>query len=508
MTFKQSACAVGVVCLSLGLIAAGCAVKDEEESASDAAQAPPGAAASSEPSSATHRSFVPGQVIVKFRDEVPETRRMGSYNLGVARARYLRDLSEGATLWTVDGADSEEDTLAAVEALRALPEVEYAHENGLMSLFSVPTDPDYPLQWNYPAINLPAAWNVVTGNVTIAVIDTGELAHPDLSSKWTTTGHNFGDNLSPTDPTDTYSWHHGLHVAGILAASTNNGIGGAGICWGCSLMPIKIEQDVYGDINMADVGQAITWATQNGARVINMSFGTINGTSPCSKFSYIQQAVTSANNAGVVVVAAAGNNAASTANVTPASCTGVIAVAASDRNNALAAYSNNGSRVDITAPGGGSAIIDGELEPEAGNGLGCPADGTLYSGTTGVVSSWAVYQTGTQLTSSDYCYRYLSGTSMASPHVAGVAALLKSQFPSMAPSLVAQRIHDTAQPIPGCGANCGGGLVNAGAAVYAANDSPCKEDGDMCMATSNECHLKGGIVMNLPCRNGQVCCGL
>lgn len=352
-------------------------------------------------------------------------------------------------------AEAEASTLAAIAELRKNPDIEYAHEDLYLEYFATPNDPLYAQQWHYPAINLPQAWDTVTGAVTIAVLDTGRLDHPDLNGRWTT-GYDFGEG--DADPTDNGTWHHGLHVAGLLASNTNNSLGGAGICWGCQLMPVRVSNSA-GSIAMSSVGSAIQWAADNGARVINMSFGTVSGAEPCSNYGYIQSAVSYAVQRGVVVVAAAGNNTADTANVTPASCTGVIAVAASTRAGQLASFSNRGARVDVTAPGGGPEFY--------GDGIGCPADGTPYSGTDGAVAPWAIVKSGTALLPGDYCYRYLSGTSMASPHVAGLAALLLTQRPTMSPTQIAQRIKQTARPIAGC-TGCGAGLIDAAAALYPA----------------------------------------
>lgn len=407
------------------------------------------------------RRFVPGRVIVKFRDSAKESLRTSPPTVPGFRAQDLQPLSGGARLWSLEPeqrrqgasvAEEEADLLTALEALRADPRVEYAHEDLYMEYFAVPGDPLYSQQWHYPAIHLPQAWNSVTGAVKVAVLDTGRLAHPDLNGRWTT-GYDFGDN--DADPTDDDTYHHGLHVAGIIAANANNGIGGAGICWGCQLMPVKVSNN--NAPVLSNVGNALRWAADNGARVINMSFGTTSGTAPCSGYAYMQNAVDHAVQKNVVVVAAAGNDTANTANVTPASCNGVIAVAASGRDGQLAAYSNRGERVDVTAPGGGPTFY--------GDGIACPTDGTPYSGTDGAVSTWAAYKAGTTLQPGDYCYRYLSGTSMAAPHVAGLAALILTQRPSMTPAQVAARIKSTATPLLSC-KTCGTGLINAAAAIY------------------------------------------
>lgn len=491
MTNTRPWLAALAVPLAVGL--AGCAAAESEDSPAETSAALAAPAAT--------------RLIVKLREGAPASTRTAARQLGGLRTRHLGELGHGAMLWAVEPLDgsaaSEAHAQAALASLRALPEVEYAHLDVPMRLFAAANDPYYPLQWHYTAINLPAAWNVVAGNVPIAVIDTGEAAHPDLAGKWLP-GYDFGSAAPNADPTDDWSWHHGLHVAGILAAATNNGIGGAGICQGCSLLPVKIN-DQNGNFYMSNVGQAIGWAVQHGARVINMSFGTVDGHSPCSGLQYMQSAVDDAVAHGVVLVAAAGNSSADVANVSPASCRGVIAVAASDPNNRLAAYSNYGARIDLTAPGGG-----GSGNGMYGNGIGCAADGSIYSGTVGAVSSWAIEKPGRALSAGDYCYRYLSGTSMASPHVAGVAALVLSQFPTLSPSALLARLKAMAHPVAGCGANCGAGLIDAGASVYQPKDNPCKADGDQCLSgTAATCRTRGGVPVALPCASAsQVCCAL
>ncbi|WP_426750307.1 S8 family serine peptidase [Myxococcus sp. Y35] len=423
------------------------------------------------------RRFVPFQAIVKLKDSSQSLAAGTIPSVRGFKSQRVQALSSGADVVSLEPeqakaaasiAEEEALTLEAIAELRKSPDVEYAHENLYMAFFATPTDPMYSHQWNYPSINLPTAWNTVTGNVKIAVLDSGRLDHPDLSGVWTT-GYDFGQGDS--NPYDTGAWHHGLHVAGILAARTNNGIGGAGVCWGCQLMPVKVS-DASDDITMSAVDEAIRYAADNGARVINMSFGTAfdplfpSWTYPCSSYPDIQSAVNYAIGKGVVVVAAAGNDGAvgfQAAHVTPASCTGVIAVGASTQTGARASWSTGGSRVDVIAPGGTAS------SSLYGQGFGCPEDPNPddpYSGTDQVFSTWAISKPGGSLLPGDYCYRYLSGTSMAAPHVAGLAALILSQKPSLTPAQVTARIKSTATAVAGCGSNCGTGRINAAAAVY------------------------------------------
>lgn len=407
--------------------------------------------------------FVPGRIIVKFRDVGSQRQRASEILAGNHVAHVVQDLADDALLLELDAEPTdqrsiltlEERTLEAIDTLRGRDDVEYVHEDTLMQFVATPTDPLYPQQWSYPAIGLPQAWNVVTGNKVIAVLDTGKLPHPDFTSRWLT-GYDFYEN--DADATDTGTWHHGLHVAGILAARTNNGIGGAGVCWGCPLLPVRVGGSQ--GVSISSVINAIPWAVQQGAKVINMSFA---GGAACAQYPSLQNVINQATQSGAVLVAAAGNTASDVASVIPASCTNVIAVAASDQGGNLASYSNRGSRIDITAPGGG--------EPMYGQGIACPADPLYqgsYTGTAGVVASWAISKPGSQLLSSDYCHRYLSGTSMAAPHVAGVAALMLTRNPQLTPAQV-KDIIKKAQPTPiSCNNQCGAGRINAYAAVQAA----------------------------------------
>ncbi|MFY2561265.1 S8 family serine peptidase [Corallococcus terminator] len=376
----------------------------------------------------------------------------------------------GAEIWTLvmeAGQKSpslparEQATMAAVEALRQRPDVEYAHVDLYLDYFSTPVDEYYGLQWHYPAIQLPLAWQTVTGNVSIAVLDTGRVEHPDMAGRWGP-GYDFGYaevGVSDPDPTTDGAYHHGLLVAGILGAKWDT-VGIAGICRDCPILPVKVSSTTNRPL-LSNVAQAIDWSVNQGARVINMSFGTLKPhEEPCSLYPLIQAAITRAINSGVVVVTAAGNDNRDPSVVTPASCEGVITVAATQRNGQLAPYSNRGDLVTLSAPGGGPEFF--------GNGLGChdPNGLTPYNGTGGAVSTWAISKPGTQLSGSDYCYRYLSGTSLAAPHVSGVAALILSQRPQWSVAQVTQRLLQSVSPIPGCPeSQCGAGLLDASKAI-------------------------------------------
>lgn len=423
--------------------------------------------------------FVPGRVIVKFRPSAEGKTSTVSAPMTLNGLTFHQAdvLPVGAEIWTLSSTEalanksvSEQEslTLAAVEALRLRADVEYAHVDLYLHYFSAPTDPYYARQWHYPAIHLPEAWQTVTGNVKIAVLDSGKLAHPDLADRWGV-GHDFGYEVagaSDPDPTSDGRWHHGLHVAGILGAKWDN-YGVAGVCKDCTLLPVKISSTTDAPI-LSNVGRAIAWSVQNGAKVINMSFGTLAPhEESCVDYPSIQQAVTDAINAGVVVVAAAGNDSRDPGVVVPASCTGVIAVAATMPNGQLAPYSNRGPSVTITAPGGGPDVF--------GDGLGCNDITPMapYDGTGGSVSAWAVSKPGPSVSGQDFCHRYLSGTSLAAPHVAGVAALLMTQRPHWSSARVTQRLLQAVNPVPGCvPGTCGAGMLDASKAVITALQLP------------------------------------
>ena len=235
-----------------------------------------------------------------------------------------------------------------------------------------PNDPYLSQQWGMATVQAPRAWAVTTGSSTvpIAILDTGiNQNHPDLSSKIGSQA-NFTDSVTLDD-----IYGHGTHVAGIAAAITNNGIGVAGLGYNSSIMNGKVLDDT-GSGYYSWIANGITWATDNGAKVINMSLG---GTAADSTLA---SAVDYAWSKGVVVVAAAGNNGNSLP-FYPAAYDNCIAVGATDRKDAKASFSNYGSWVDVAAPG---------------------------------VDIYSTYNTGG--------YISMSGTSMASPHVAGLAALV------------------------------------------------------------------------------------
>jgi len=292
--------------------------------------------------------------------------------------------------------------------------------------FEVPNDPDYSKQWNLRSINVEAAWDNSKGAGTVvAVIDTGITQVPDLADTPMVKGYDFvNDRETATD-----DYGHGTHVAGTIAQSTNNEYGVAGIAYQASLMPIKVlDQDGGGTI--ADIAEAIRFAADQQADVINLSLGGIG------ESQVMQEAIAYAHSKGVVLVAAAGNANQNSA-AYPARYPQVIGVAALDAAGQKAPYSNFGAGVDISAPGGATregeagGILQNTIDPETGAPI------------------FAAYQ----------------GTSMATPHVAGVAALIKSVGVED-PEQVTAMLLESARPVKDDGLNhFGAGHLDAAAAV-------------------------------------------
>lgn len=453
------------------------------------AAAPPGDPRSAE-SDHLRQEFIPHEILVELRPgsrpaqlsaQIPGLEiRSTTSQFGVARL-----VPPGAMLYRREEARAA--TLRLLERVLQRPEVRHAQLNHLFQLAAppawVPNDPLFAQQWHYLPIFMAEAWALTGGggNVKIAILDTGRSEdgpHPDLDGRWSLLEYNANDPSSP--PIDRRTWRHGTHVAGIAGAATNNATGGAGVCFNCTLMNVKVTAANSGDIATDKMLDGLRWAVANGARVINMSFAypaACTDTGMAVVRSQIDKAVAQ----GVVVVASAGNHAGSVDNATPASCPGVISVAASDQGHQLASYSNGGTNVAITAPGGGGVIAylpNGGVDPNSsvyGNRVGtplCPADvpnNHFNPYTFGVVSTWTTRRTlGTGSYQNTHCYRYLSGTSMSAPHVSGAVGLMLSANPFLSPAQVRSILRSTATPMPGCGGRCGPGLLNVHLAIVEA----------------------------------------
>lgn len=443
----------------------------------------------------------PQQLIVKFKDAPPGlavAQRHARADRALAavadrlavQLEYRRPLAIGADVVRVGAgrAMSEEELEQLAAEVAAQPDVEYAEVDRLLKPLATPNDSMYNQQWHYfestGGIRLPTAWDTTNGSgVRVAVIDTGYRPHADLAAN-IVGGYDFisdtfvandggGRDSDARDPGDwmnagqcgggyppsfaSSSWH-GTHVAGTVAAVTNNSTGVAGVAYGAKVVPIRVLGKCGG--LTSDIADAIVWAAGGSvsgvpsnpypARVINMSLG---GGGSCS--STMQSAINSARSNNAVVVVAAGNEATNAANSMPANCSGVIAVAATNRSGGRAYYSNYGNVVDLAAPGGDVRV----------------------SGSNGILST---LNTGTTTPGSD-TYAFYQGTSMAAPHVAGVAALVLSVNSALTPDGVESLLKSTARPFPASCSGCGVGIVDAAAAVAAAGGGggPGPGDGEL-----------------------------
>ncbi|WP_082971852.1 S8 family peptidase [Rheinheimera sp. SA_1] len=357
------------------------------------------------------------------------------------------------------------------------PKVAVVEEDRLLQIMAVPNDTQYNSQWHYyestGGLRAPAAWDNATGTgVVVAVLDTGYRPHTDLnanilpgydmiSDTFIGNDSNGRDN-NPQDPGDWVavgacgdgypeqaqdsSWH-GTHVAGTIAARTNNNLGVAGVAYNAKVVPVRVLGKCGG--YTSDIADGIIWASggtvsgvpanANPAKVINMSLG---GSGACD--STTQAAINSARSRGTVIVVASGNDNANANNFNPGNCAGVVNVAATNRSGGRAYYSNYGTSIDVAAPGGAM---------------------NSANDVNGVLST---YNTGTTTPGSD-SYGYSQGTSMAAPHVAGVAALILQKKPTATPDEVESILKTTTRTFPATCTNCGTGIVDAAAAVVKAS---------------------------------------
>ncbi|HEX3764742.1 MAG TPA: S8 family serine peptidase [Kofleriaceae bacterium] len=354
---------------------------------------------------------------------------------------------------------------AILRQLKARPEVEIAEPDFQMQLSpydflppavehapqpaekGFPNDPQYKFQWHLDQIGMPKAWPLADGNgVIVAVLDTGVAYEdyknfhllPDLKGVTFVDPYNFVANN--THANDDHG--HGSHVTGTIAQVTHNGIGVAGIARNVKIMPLKVLS-ASGSGSVAGIADAIRYAADHGAKVINMSLG---GAFPSA---VLKKAVAYAHGKGVTVVCAAGNESRARVGY-PAAYPGAIAVSATQFDEAITFYSNTGKDIDIAAPGGNTRIDQ--------NGDGMP-DGVLQN--TIVLGD---------PTKDDY-FGYM-GTSMASPHVAGVAALVVGEGVSD-PDQVEQVLKASARkPAAGYAVDrYGAGIVDAPAAVLKARST-------------------------------------
>lgn len=430
------------------------------------------------------RANAPGltdQIIIKYRDESMADKMVAASaesapSLGLAQAAaarhgvamaVARHTATRAVVTKLDRRLPVQDVARiAAEIAESDPSVLYAEPDRMMKPAAAPNDPMYASQWHYKSagggINAESAWGLSTGaGVVVAVLDTGYRRHVDLAANLLN-GYDFihdpwvardggGRDSGALDPGDwttanecddgeeaaDSSWH-GTHVAGTIAAVSNNGVGVAGVAYNAKILPVRVLGRCGG--YNSDIADAIIWASggsvagvpanANPARVINLSLG---GPGACD--STTQAAVNSARSRNSVVVVAAGNSADNAANYSPASCAGVITVGSVGRLGARAGYSNFGSKLAVAAPGG-------DMSTGAANGV----LSTLNAGAQGPGAD---------------AYAYYQGTSMAAPHVAGVVALMLSRNPALTPTQVQARLRANAKFFPSGESDLGAGIVDA-----------------------------------------------
>ncbi len=416
---------------------------------------------------------------------------------------HIRSMSGDAQLLRLPRLMTTAEAAVFARKLSANADVEYAVPDEMKWPLFSPNDPWFPIQWHYQAFsseiggaNLPAAWDITqgAGSIVVAVIDTGLVAHTEMSGR-TVAGYDFvsedapnsfltandgnGRDSDPSDPGDWItaeeeasglfpgsqiqdsSWH-GTHVAGTIGANSNNSSGVAGINWYSKVQPVRVigkgggyDSDIIDGMRWA-AGLSVVGAPVNAspAKALNLSLGGISG---CS--AAYQAAINEIIAAGAVVVVAAGNDNADAALDSPGNCLGVITVAATKRNGGRASYSNFGPTVEISAPGGDLTMTS------PGNFSAAP-DGVLSltnSGTQAPISSTVDF------------FKYLVGTSMATPHISGIVSLMFSVRPSLTPAQVLSKLQASARAFPtgtdsDCTTStCGAGIVNAADAVKGLN---------------------------------------
>jgi serine protease len=391
--------------------------------------------------------------------------------------KYVRSLAVGGRhVVRTDRHLSAKEVKEMLTNLAQDPNVASVEEDRILQIAAVPNDTQYNSQWHYyestGGLRAPAAWDNATGTgVVVAVLDTGYRPHTDLnanilpgydmiSDSFIGNDGNGRDN-NPQDPGDWVevgacgggqptqaqdsSWH-GTHVSGTIAARTNNNLGVAGIAYNAKVVPVRVLGKCGG--YTSDIADGIIWASggtvsgvpanPNPAKVINMSLG---GSGACDTTT--QAAINSARSRGTVIVVASGNDNANANNFNPGNCAGVVNVASTNRSGGRAYYSNYGTSIDVAAPGGAM---------------------NSANDSNGVLST---YNSGTTTPGSD-TYGYLQGTSMAAPHVAGVAALILEVKPTATPDEVESILKTTTRSFPATCSNCGTGIVDAAAAVLAA----------------------------------------
>jgi serine protease len=377
-------------------------------------------------------SLVPDEIIVKFDTSVTLSKKEKiRENYGLSKKAESRNA--GGFVVYKHG-----NPTAVLNRLKNEPGVIYAEQNGYAYGSMIPNDPMYVQHWHMTRIGMEQAWDISTGTgVIVAVCDSGvRQSLEDLADTNFIPGYDFIND--DNDPDDDHG--HGSHVCGTIAQSTNNGVGVAGVAYNATIMPVKVlNKNNFGSWDA--IANGIYYAADNGAEIINLSIG---GTSHSDT---LKNAVDYAWNQGALVVCAAGNGNNDYADY-PAIYPNAMAISATTIPDVKASYSSYGPDIELTAPGGDYGDEDGDGHDDM------VLQNTFWRKKTG--------------------YYYYSGTSMATPHVVGVAALMKSVNPSLTNVQLRNLLHTTAEDIgaPGWDEYFGYGMVDAYAAVLAAGGTP------------------------------------
>lgn len=351
-------------------------------------------------------SFIPGQYMVKFNSGTTNEQRNIITAHGMTNHIHIPHLD----VHVIRG------TQGQYNAIRVHPQVAWTEQDQLVHYDFVPNDPSYPSAWHLPKMNCPQAWDITRGSnsVTIAILDSGmDGTHPDLSASMVP-GYNFYDNNTNTADTD----GHGTAVAGVAAATGNNGIGSSGVSMAAKMMPLRIT-DTNGFATYSTMATAITYAADHGARVVNLSFGGKDSLTVSNAAQYL-------SSVGGIIAISSGNQAVfDTAPDNPYE----LVVGGTDQNDVILSYSALGNNQDLVAPG-----------------------------------------TSILTTASGGAYGFGSGTSFSAPCVAGVAALIMSIKPSLNAAQIRNYLTANADDLgaPGWDSTYGWGRVNAYRAVSAA----------------------------------------
>ncbi len=360
-----------------------------------------------------------GHILVKYRDGAqPRIKDRGKKIRQAYRANLRKMLRNGKiTVEELKDLRGRTEEMICRE-LVASGAVEFAEPDYLVAPELIPTDEKFASQWHHAKMNSPAAWDITTGDgqVIVAVCDTGvEATHPDLAANMMLPGFNTVDGSTNTAPVA----GHGTATAGCLAAIGNNAIGVAGMGWNFRILPVRVSNTADGYAYYSDLAEAVMWAADHGARVINVSYGAGGSSTMDSAAKY-------ARNKGALVCISAGNSGVE---VTYPDYASFLLVGASDANDLKASWSNFGTALDIVAPGT-----------------------SIYTTKTGAA------------------YGSFSGTSFSSPIAAGLAALVFALNPQLTPAEVENLILANCVDLGTAGEDktFGRGRINAGATLQAA----------------------------------------